>query len=211
MCRVGRLSPPAFRVSQLAWLKVSPGNTDKSIAFVLKSNFHVFLLFTKVGLFTIGGGYAVIPLIEKELVSKSLLERKDFYTYISITESLPGVFATNLAALIGFKLDGVRGGIAAALGTIIAPFVIIIVLANFYGILQENPYWIKIFKAIRPAVVALILSPCLSIIQRGGFTLKSALLPVLALICMIFLKVSPVWIVLAGCIGGLLYSVKKVL
>lgn len=84
--------------------------------------FKLFYLFTKIGLFTIGGSYAVIPLIEKDIVSRNWLSQDEFYELLAITESLPGVFATNIAALVGFKIYGIRGGIVAALGTIIAPF-----------------------------------------------------------------------------------------
>lgn len=88
--------------------------------------FKLFYLFTKIGLFTIGGGYAVIPLIEKDIVSRNWLSQDEFYELLAITESLPGVFATNIAALVGYKIYGIKGGIVAALGTIIAPFLIIV-------------------------------------------------------------------------------------
>jgi len=86
---------------------------------------NLFLLFTKIGLFTIGGGHAMIPLIEKEIVDKKWIDSDTFHEIISITESLPEVFATNIASLVGYRLKGIKGSILAALGTIIAPLIII--------------------------------------------------------------------------------------
>lgn len=169
---------------------------------------RIFFLFTKIGVFTIGGGYAVIPLIERDIVSRDWLTKEELYELIAVTESLPGVFATNIAALVGYKVYGLKGGVFAALGTIIAPFFIIIFIAMFFTKFQENIWVAKAFKALRPAVVALIVAPCFSVAKANNLTLKTAIFPALALILMIFFKVSPVWIVIFGCLGGLLYTFK---
>lgn len=137
----------------------------------------LFFTFTRIGLFTIGGGYAVIPLIERDIVSRNWLSQNEFYELLSITESLPGVFATNIAALVGYKIHGLKGGIIAALGTIIAPFLIIILIAIFFTRFQENIWVEKAFKALRPAVVALIVAPCFSAISVNKLTYKSGLIP----------------------------------
>ncbi len=168
-------------------------------------HFKLFYQFTKIGLFTIGGGYAVIPLIEKEIVNQGWLDRTEFYELLAITESLPGVFATNIAALVGYKVSGVRGGILAALGTVIAPFFIIILVAAFFGKVQDNPYVVKVFKALRPVVVGLIAAPCYTAFKANKMTLKSLLIPLVALILMFFFNLSPVWIIVFGCAGGILY------
>lgn len=165
-------------------------------------------LFAKIGVFTIGGGYAVIPLIEKEIVNRDWISKDDFYELIAVTESLPGVFATNIAALVGYRVMGLRGAIIAALGTIIAPFCIIILLAMFFTKFQENIWVEKAFKALRPAVVALIVAPMVMVAKANKLTLKTAIFPAIALILMIGFNVSPVWIVLTGCLGGFLYSLK---
>lgn len=168
----------------------------------------VFYLFTKIGVFTIGGGYAVIPLIEKDIVGRDWLSKEEFYELIAVTESLPGVFATNIAALVGYKISGIKGALSAALGTIIAPFIIIILIAMFFTKFQENIWVAKAFKALRPAVVALIVAPCFSVAKANNLTLKTAIFPSIALLLMIFFKVSPVWIVIMGCLGGLVYTLK---
>lgn len=171
--------------------------------------FKLFYLFTKIGLFTIGGGYAVIPLIEKDIVSRKWLTHDEFYELLAITESLPGVFATNIAALVGYKIAGIKGGIIAALGTIIAPFLIIILIAMFFSKFQENLYVSKAFKALRPVVVALIAAPCYTAIKANKMSTKTLIIPALALILMWLFNVSPIWIVIAGCIGGILYHEVK--
>lgn len=167
--------------------------------------FKLFFVFTKIGLFTIGGGYAVIPLIEKDIVAREWLTQDEFYELLAITESLPGVFATNIAALVGFKISGIKGGILAALGTIIAPFIIILLIAIFFRHFQENIYVEKAFKALRPVVVALIAAPCYTAIKINKMTLKTLVFLTIALIAMWLGGVSPVWIILAGCCGGIIY------
>lgn len=159
-------------------------------------------------MFTIGGGYAVIPLIEKDIVGRNWLSGKEFYELIAVSESLPGVFATNIAALVGYKVNGLKGGIAAAAGTIIAPFAIIILIAVFFTTFQENIWVSKAFKALRPAVVALIVAPCFSMAKANNLTIKTAIFPVIALLLMIVCNVSPLWVVIMGCTGGLFYSLK---
>lgn len=171
-------------------------------------NLKLFYLFSKIGVFTIGGGYAVIPLIEKDIVNRNWLTKKEFYELIAVSESLPGVFATNIAALVGYKVYGLKGGIIAALGTIIAPFFIIVLIAMFFNKFQENIWVAKAFKALRPAVVALIVAPMFSVAKANNLTFKTAIFPFIALILMIVFKVSPIWIVILGCLGGFLYSLK---
>lgn len=168
----------------------------------------LFYLFSKIGIFTIGGGYAVIPLIEKDIVNRNWLTKKEFYELIAVSESLPDVFATNIAALVGYKVYGLKGGIIAALGTIIAPFFIIVLIAMFFNKFQENIWVAKAFKALRPAVVALIVAPMFSVAKANNLTLKTAIFPFIALMLMIVFKVSPIWIVILGGLGGFLYSLK---
>lgn len=169
----------------------------------------LFFTFTKIGLFTIGGGYAVIPLIERDIVSREWLSRDEFYELLSITESLPGVFATNIAALVGYKIKGIKGGVMAALGTIVAPFVIIILIAIFFRRFQENIWVERAFKGLRPAVVALIVSPCFTAIKANRLTYKTALIPIAALLLMWQFNVSPLWVILFGCFGGIAYHMIK--
>ncbi|WP_430612617.1 chromate transporter [Flavobacterium sp. JP2137] len=168
-----------------------------------------FFTFTKIGLFTIGGGYAVIPLIEREIVAKGWLTLDEFYEILPITESLPGVFATNLAAMVGYKIKGLTGGIVAALGTVIAPFLIIVLIAVFFNRLSDNPWVEKAFRAIRPAAVALIVAPCYAAYKANRLNWKTALIPLSALLLMWYFGLSPIWVIILGALGGISYNLVR--
>ena len=141
-------------------------------------------------MFTIGGGYAMIPLIEREVVNRGWLDKQDFMDLFAMTQSLPGIFAVNISIFVGYKLKKVTGSIVCAGGTILPSFCIILAIALFFNHFQDNIWVMKIFNGIRPAVVALILVPCIS--AARSLNLKCG--------------VSPAYIVLAGIIGGLIYT-----
>ena len=128
-------------------------------------NFYLqsFLIFLKIGLFTIGGGYAMVPLIQDEIVDKrKWIDKEDFIDLLALTQSVPGIFAVNIAIFIGYKLRKFRGALAMALGTILPSFFIILAIALFFQQFKQYPIVENIFKGIRPAVVALIAAPTFS-------------------------------------------------
>jgi len=168
---------------------------------------QIFWVFTKIGTFTLGGGYAMLPLIEKEIVmQKKWISATEFVDRIAIAQSLPGVFAVNISILTGYRLKGNRGSIVASLGTILPSFVIILLIALFFRHFTENVYVIKIFRAIRPAVVALIVVPVFSTAKEIGINIRTIIIPVAAAFLIWFWGVSPIYIVLAAAIGGLIYG-----
>ena len=168
---------------------------------------QIFWTFTKIGAFTIGGGYAMLPLIEKEIVSqKKWIDATEFIDRVAIAQSLPGVFAVNISILTGYRLKGNKGSIVAALGTVLPSFVIILLIALFFRQFNENVYVMKIFRAIRPAVVALIAVPVFSTAKEVGINIRTFVIPVAAAFLIWFWGVSPVYIVLAAAIGGLIYG-----
>jgi chromate transporter len=171
---------------------------------------QIFCKFTKIGAFTIGGGYAMLPLIEKEVVvRKKWIDATEFIDRIAIAQSLPGVFAVNLSILTGYRLKGNKGSIVAALGTILPSFIIILLIALFFRHFNENGYMMKVFRAIRPAVVALIAVPVFSTAKEVGINIRTIIIPVAAAFLIWFWHVSPVYIVLAAAIGGLIYGKLK--
>ena len=108
------------------------------------------MTFVKIGAFTFGGGWAMIPIIEREVVDKhKWISREDFLDQLAITQSLPGILAVNVAVLVGNKLRGVKGSIVAALGTILPSFFMILLIAIFFTRIYNNPTVISIFKGIR--------------------------------------------------------------
>ena len=116
-----------------------------------------FKTFFKIGLFTLGGGYAMIPLIEKEVVDNhKWMTREELLDVIAIAQSCPGVFAINLSTFVGYKLRNTRGAICTSLGTALPSFIIILLIAMFFRQFQDNHVVAAVFRGIRPAVVALI-------------------------------------------------------
>ena len=116
---------------------------------------EAFSIFFKIGAFTIGGGYAMVPLIEDEIVTKRRwIAKEDFIDLLAIAQSAPGILAVNISIFIGYRLRGIRGSIVTALGTILPSFLIILAIALFFHNFKDNVYVERIFKGIRPAVVA---------------------------------------------------------
>ncbi|MDR3219347.1 MAG: chromate transporter [Dysgonamonadaceae bacterium] len=168
---------------------------------------QIFRTFTKIGAFTIGGGYAMLPLIEKEVVEqKKWIDASEFVDMVAISQSLPGIFAVNISILTGYKLKGNAGSIVATLGSILPSFLIILAIALFFRHFNENSYVVKMFKAIRPAVVALIAIPVFKTAKEIGINIRTILIPIAAALLIWIWGISPIYIVLAAAIGGLIYG-----
>lgn len=171
---------------------------------------QLFYTFTKIGAFTIGGGYAMLPMMEKEVVAKKKwMDSTEFIDRIAIAQSLPGIFTVNLSILTGYHLKGNKGSIVATLGAILPSFVMILVLALFFRHFNDHIYVKKMFRAIRPAVVALIAVPVFSTAKDVGINSRTILIPVAAAFLIWFWGVSPVYIVLAATVGGWIYGRLK--
>jgi chromate transporter len=176
----------------------------------MNSYWQLFSTFTKIGAFTIGGGYAMLPLIERDVVNKKKwIDANEFVDMVAIAQSLPGVFAVNISILTGYKLRGNRGSIVAALATILPSFIIILTIALLFRNFSDNIYVAKIFKGIRPAVVALIAVPVFSTAKEVGITLKNIVIPVASALLIWVWGVSPVYIVSAAALAGLIYGKWK--
>ena len=135
------------------------------------------------------------------------MSKEDFMEMFALTQSLPGVFAVNISIFVGYKLHKVKGSLVCALATILPSFVIMMLIAMFFAHFQDNQVMIRIFNGIRPAVVALIVIPCISAaraLKLKYWQLVSSSHPPTILIWQFGL--SPVYIVLAGIAGGMLYT-----
>lgn len=166
-----------------------------------------FRTFFKIGCFTLGGGYAMIPLIEEEVVNrKKWLTKEDFLDLMAISQTLPGVFAVNFSIYIGHKLRGLRGSLTLALGTILPSFLIILLIAMFFTTFAENQVVAAIFKGIRPAVVALIAAPCIRLARAAHVKLTNIWLPVFTALAIWLFGVSPIYIIILVAVGGFLYG-----
>lgn len=166
-----------------------------------------FKTFFKIGLFTLGGGYAMIPLIQEEVVERhGWMNEKDFLDLLAVSQTIPGVFAVNMSINIGYRLRKFPGSVVMALGTVLPSFLIILAIALFFHSFQENPTVEAMFKGIRPAVVALIALPVFRLAKSARITLTNVWIPVFAALAIWLLGVSPVYIILAVGAGGFLYA-----
>ena len=166
-----------------------------------------FSTFFRIGLFTLGGGYAMSPLIEEEVVNKrKWIDREAFLDLLAVAQTIPGVFAVNMSINIGYRLRKTRGAVTCALGCVLPSFLIILAIALFFHSFRDNKTMEAIFKGIRPAVVALIAAPCIKLARSARITLSNVWLPVGAALLIWLLGVSPVYIILAVGIGGYMYG-----
>ncbi len=171
---------------------------------------NLFATFFKIGLFTFGGGWAMISIIEREIVTKHRwLEREEFLDLLAVAQSLPGILAVNISVAVGDKLRGRLGSIFAALGTILPSFLIILAIAIFLTpeAINSNPTLTAIFKGIRPAVVALIIAPVITSAKAAKIDWKSVWIPaVVALLIWSKLPVvsNPILWIILGAAGGYL-------
>lgn len=176
----------------------------------MKQLFELFWSFFKIGTFTIGGGYAMIPLMEKEIVEhRQWLDRELFMDILSIAQAMPGVFAVNMATNIGYRLKGVHGAVCAVVGNILVPILIILGFATCFHYLRGNETFEAIFKGVRPAVVALIAAPVFKMAKTAKLSWRNCWIPIVAVALIWLLGVSPSWIVLTAIICGLLYGFLK--
>ena len=166
-----------------------------------------FKTFFKIGIFTLGGGYAMIPLIEEEVVNRHRwVEKEEMLDLIAIAQSCPGVFAINISIFVGYKLRKVRGAIATALGTALPSFLIILIIAMFFHQFEDNAVVAAMFRGIRPAVVALIAVPTFNLGKRAELNKFTIWIPVVSALAIWLLGVSPIWIIIAAGVGGYIWG-----
>lgn len=166
-----------------------------------------FLTCNKIGAFTLGGGYAMIPIMEREFVDKhQWMDRQEFMDIMVVAQTTPGIFAIDMASHIGYKLRGVWGGIVGALGIALPSIIAIMVIAMFFQNFKDNEYVAKFFRGVRPAVVALIAAPCFKMAKTANITWRTVWIPVVCAALIWLLGVSPIYIIIAAGLAGYLYG-----
>jgi chromate transporter len=166
-----------------------------------------FKTFFKIGIFTLGGGYAMIPLIEEEVVNRhKWVSKEEMLDLIAIAQSCPGVFAINISIFIGYKLNKERGALATALGTALPSFLIILLIAMFFHQFEDNKVVAAMFRGIRPAVVALIAVPTFNLAKQAKLNKWTLWIPIVSALLIWLFGVSPIWIIIAAGLGGYLYG-----
>ncbi len=173
---------------------------------------QLFLSFLKIGAFTFGGGYAMIPIIEREVIDRrGWVARADFLDLLTLAQSAPGPISLNTAVFVGYKLRGIGGALAALAGIVLPSFVIILLIALFFKEIRHNAWVDAAFRGMRPAVVALIVAPVLSL-ARGMHRAMYGVIVATA-VAIWAAGWSPMLILAAGAVGGIIYELwiaKKV-
>lgn len=180
---------------------------------------NLFWIFFKIGLFTFGGGYAMIPLIEQEIVGGGYISQSLLYDFIGIAESTPGPIAVNMATFIGTNQHGLLGAFAATIGVALPSFIIILLIAALGSKFLNSKFVNEAFKGLKPAVIGLILSVAVGLFMRSvfpninlskfffdfsGFNLKNLIILTLVFIFVFARKrTSPLQIILLSAILGM--------
>lgn len=166
---------------------------------------ELFITFSKVGAFTLGGGYAMIPVLEKEVVDrKGWLNREEFMDILAVAQSCPGLFALNMSEYVAIKIarknkKDIRDwvlALVASLGVALPSIVVILLIAMFFQAFKDNEWVEKFFMGVRPAVVALIIAPCFRMARTAKIKLHNLWIPVVSCVLIAAFGVSPIWIVI---------------
>ncbi|NPD81931.1 chromate transporter [Prevotella sp. PINT] len=180
---------------------------DKTDKGHRSSPYRLFKVFFRIGLFTLGGGYGMIPIIESDVVDKNRwINREEFIDLLAVAQSCPGVFAMNISTFIGYKLHKIPGAVLAALGAALPSFLIILAIAAFFHQINDVEWVAACFNGIRPAVVALIAAPTFSLAKSAGVTLANCWIPAASALLIWLLGVNPIYIILAAGAGGYAYG-----
>ena len=169
----------------------------------MKVYLELFWIFFKIGTFTLGGGYAMVPLIQNEIVNKKKwIEEEEFVKLLALAQSSPGALAVNVSVFVGYKMKRMLGLITTVLGATLPSFIIILIIASLFSNIQDNIYVIKAFKAIRPMVVALIAASVYTIGKSAKINKKTLWIVILVAAMVAFLKFPPIVMIILGAFLG---------
>ena len=160
------------------------------------SLWQIFWEFTKIGAFTIGGGYMMVPAIQDAISKKKWIDDDELTDLVALSQSAPGLLTVNMSIFTGYRLRGIKGSIIATLGSILIPFLIILLIAMTFSDFQDNPIVVKVFNGVRPAAVAIIAAYMVKLSRKNGTNLLSWGITIATLFLVAFLKISPVYILL---------------
>jgi chromate transporter len=172
--------------------------------------FKLFTTFFRIGLFTFGGGYAMIPLIERDVVEcNKWIEKERFLDLLALAQSAPGVFAVNMAVFIGYRLRGVPGALAAAFGCVLPSVLIILLIAAFFRQFRHIEVVNNVFMGLRPVVVALIAVPVFNVAKSAKLSWSTVWIPMLSALLIVFMGVSPIYVIIVAGVAGFVYGKVK--
>ena len=172
--------------------------------------FEMFITFFKIGAFTLGGGYAMLPIIQKEVVEKKKwIDETEFLDMVAISQSAPGPLAVNISAFVGQKMNGIIGLIVSTLGSVLPSFIIIILVASVFIGIENSPIVQRIFQGIRPAVVALIAVPVISMGKTAKVNKRNFIIPLLAAVFVAIFGITPIYIILVAAVIGIIDVIRR--
>jgi len=171
----------------------------------------IFSAFFKIGLFTFGGGAAMIPFFRQELIEKNhYLTEEELMNYYAIGQCTPGIIAVNVATFTGYKIKGVSGACLATLAVILPSIIIILLLAGILELVTENVLVSHVFAGIRIGVVALVFNEVFKLFKRNAVTIYQKCIFAGILIIVLTFHISPIIaILLAASVGGITYLRKR--
>ncbi len=176
----------------------------------MKFYIDMFLVFFRIGVFTLGGGYAMVPLIEREVVDrKKWLGDAEFLDALAIAQSLPGPIAVNTSVFVGYKTRGFIGAVVGTFGTVMPSFICMLVIAAFFSHIRSHPTVEAVFTGIRPAVVALIAASVWTLGAKAKLNWFSGGIALVAALAVWQVRISPAWVVAALAIAGCLVPVSR--
>ncbi len=171
---------------------------------------QLFLTFAKIGAFTLGGGYAMVPIIQSEVVDRrKWIDKDEFIDMLAVSQSTPGVLAVNMSTFVGYKTRGLLGAATAALGCVLPSFVAIIIIAMFFSRVMGEDVVKQAFMGIRPAVAALITFSVFKIAKTSKIKLWWYTVTVLAFIANLFLDQDPILIIISSGLVGFLFGRER--
>ena len=177
----------------------------------MKIIFEIFLSIFKIGAFTFGGGYAMIPLVEQEVVNnKKWLNKDEFMDVLVVAQSLPGAMAINASIFLGYRIAGILGAISALIAVILPSFIIIILIAAFFMQFRNNYYVNAAFMGITAAVPMLVLVGAISLAKGIPKNLRSLITILISLIALIFFHINPVVVIIVSGVYGAIFLRGKV-
>ena len=176
----------------------------------LKKLLELYLAFVKIGAFTFGGGLAMMPIMQRELIEKrGWITEEELIDYFAIGQSTPGIIAVNVATFVGYKKLGWFGGIIGTLGVVTPSWVIIMLLAGAISSVDKYPLAQKALRGINVAVAALLTSVIVKFSKKTIKSIWNAVFMLLAFVLIYFFKVQSVWIILASLVTGSLLTLYR--
>ena len=169
----------------------------------------IFAVFAKIGAFTIGGGYMMVPAIQNEMSRRGWISDEELPDIVAIAQGAPGLLTVNMAIFAGYRLRGVKGSIVATLGSITPPFLIILAIAMLAANFQDSPVVERILRGVRPVSVAIIAAYTLKLSRTNCRDWWQWVIAVATLLLVALLKVSPVWILLTLIVAAVALTAWK--